>query len=134
MKLAYLQSTKTLEQRVFFKYPAPELNLKPNEYLELLRQLYGLSDAGDFWNQSLHRHLVKELKFNPNTTELSLRFSFHNESLVEIFGSCIDELLQAGTEQGGFGQIQCRRNPLIWKRNKSAEVRLFYLSVCRKKL
>lgn len=45
---AYLQSTNPLPRDVFIKYAPPELELEPNRCLQLLRQLYGLSDAGDY--------------------------------------------------------------------------------------
>ena len=50
VKLAYLQSSEPLARRVFVSNPALEFELHPDECLELLRPLYGLSDAGDLWN------------------------------------------------------------------------------------
>ena len=68
VKLAYLQSSEPLTRRVFISNPAPEFELHPDECFELLRPLYGLSDAGDLWHQTLNTHLVNELKLTPTTS------------------------------------------------------------------
>ena len=96
VKLAYLQSTKPIERRVFVKNPAPEFELEPSECFELLRPLYGLYDAGDLWHESLNLHLTQELKFQPTKIDPSLYFSFRNNKLVEIHGSYVDDLLRTG--------------------------------------
>ena len=47
VKLGYLQSSEPVARRFFVNNPAPEFELHPVECSELLRPLYGLSDAGD---------------------------------------------------------------------------------------
>ena len=98
VKLAYLQSTEPLTRRVFIKNPAPEFELRPEECFELLRPLYGLSDAGDLWHKTLHRHLVDELGLVPSKADPSLYFAFTDGTLSGINGSYVDDLLRAGTE------------------------------------
>ena len=51
VNLAYLQSSKPLERRVFIHNPAHEFEFDPKECFELLRYFYGLYDAGDLWHE-----------------------------------------------------------------------------------
>jgi len=99
IKLAYLQSTEPLIRRVFIKNPAPQFELDPSECFELLKPLYGLSDAGDLWHMSLHKHLTNDLHLVPTKTDQSLYFSFRRGELIGINGSYVDDLLRAGTEE-----------------------------------
>ena len=99
VKLAYLQSTKPLERRVFIKNPAPEFEIHPSECFELLRPLYGLCDAGDLWHQSLNQHLTEELHLQPTKADPSLYFSFRGNKLVGINGSYVDDLLRSGDSE-----------------------------------
>ena len=97
VKLAYLQSSEPLTRRVFISNPAPEFELHPNECFELLRPLYGLSDAGDLWHQTLNAHLVNELQFTPTKADPSLYLAHDNDTLIGLNGSYVDDLLRAGT-------------------------------------
>ena len=99
VKLAYLQSTEPLMRRVFIKNPAPEFELQPDKCFELLRPLYGLSDADDLWHRTLHRHLVEELELVSSKADPSLYFSFTAGELSGINGYYVDDLLRAGTPE-----------------------------------
>ena len=99
VKLAYLQSSKPLERRVFIHNPAHEFELDPKECFELLRPLYGLCDAGDLWHESLNRHLREDLNLQPTKADPSLYFSFRDDKLVGIHGSYVDDLLRSGDSE-----------------------------------
>ena len=73
--------------------------MEPHECFELLRPLYGLRDAADFWHLTLHKQLVSELCFEPTQADRSLHFSFRRGGLLGINGSYVDGLLRAGTPQ-----------------------------------
>ena len=62
VKLTYLQSSKSLERRVFIHNPAPEFELDPHECFELLKPLYGLCDSGDLWHETLQKHLLDDME------------------------------------------------------------------------
>ena len=61
IKLAYVQSTEPMTRRVFIRNPASKFGLAPDECFELLRPLYGISDAVNLWHRTMHKHLVDEL-------------------------------------------------------------------------
>ena len=61
VNLAYLQWFKPLKLKVYVKSPAPELEVEPRERFELLKPLYGLSDAGDHCHRVLAAHLKDDL-------------------------------------------------------------------------
>lgn len=81
VKIAYLQSSKPLERRVFIKNPVTEFELELNQYFELLRPLYGLCEADDLWHQTLHEYLTSELQLSQTKTDPSLYFHFLDAEL-----------------------------------------------------
>ena len=97
VKFAYLQSSEPLLRRIFIRNTAPEFELEPHECFELLRLLYRLSDAGDLWHLTLHKHLIKDLGLVPTKADPSLHLSFRQGALTGINGSYVDDLLRAGT-------------------------------------
>ena len=99
VKLAYLQSSKSLERRVFIHNPAPEFELDPHECFELLKPLYGLCDSGDLWHETLQKHLLDDLAMEPTKSDPSISFSFSNNCLSGINTSYVDDLLRAGTKE-----------------------------------
>ena len=82
--------------RVFIKHPALEFELEPHECFELLRPLYGLSDAGDLWHKTLHSHLVDDLHLTSAKTAPSLYFARANGKIIGLSGSYVDDLIRTG--------------------------------------
>ena len=97
VKLAYLQSSEPLTRRVFISNPAPEFKLRPDEWFELLRPLYGLSDPGDPWHQTLNSHLIHKLKLKPTKADPSFYLAHDHNKLIGLNGYYVDDLLCAGT-------------------------------------
>jgi Reverse transcriptase (RNA-dependent DNA polymerase) len=95
---AYLQSAGTLAREVFIEKPAIELELSPNQALQLLRPLYGLADSGDFWYRELVQH-HRDMDMQTLTTDNSTWMKFTENVLEGISGVYIDDVVQAGTAE-----------------------------------
>jgi hypothetical protein len=64
--------------------------------LKLLRPLYGLADAEDYWNATINRHMRDDLGMNPTAGDISL-FTMHVDSeLCGIAGTYVDDSLLSG--------------------------------------
>jgi Reverse transcriptase (RNA-dependent DNA polymerase) len=94
---AYLQSAENLLRDVYLKPPAV-LNLSSDTMLKLLRPLYGLCDAGDYWARTILDHLTKDVTLVQTVGDSGLFFQNMNRKLVALTASFIDDLLMAGTE------------------------------------
>ena len=97
VKLAYVQSTEPLTRQVFIRNPAAQFGLAADECLELLRPLYGLSDAGDLWHRTMHNHLVDELGHLPTKIDMSIYISIRHGELDGISEVYVDDIRRAGT-------------------------------------
>ena len=106
VNLGYLQCSEPLERRVLVKNPTPKFEPKPWEYLELLKPLYGLGKAGDFWHKSFTEHLKKELHIMPSKSVPSLYSSFRRGDLMRMNGVHVDNFLR--TENSNF-KDNCKR-------------------------
>ena len=58
-RLVYSRSDKLVHHEETNYEPAPELQIPPDEYLELLRPINGLDNSGYKWHEILDNHLNK---------------------------------------------------------------------------
>lgn len=73
VNLAYIQGAKRVLRKVYVK-GKPEFQLVPDQLLETLTPLYGLSDSVDYWHTTFLRHLKKDLEMCSTACDLSLFF------------------------------------------------------------
>lgn len=83
-----------LERRVFTTKLSLEFELEPSECFEQLRPLYGLCDACQLWNESLHQHFSGDQRMVSTKTDPSLFFSFRDNKLSGAHGSNVNDLLR----------------------------------------
>lgn len=96
VKQAYLQSASKLQRSVFIK---PNIiDLQPNELLQVIKPLYGLTESGDYWAETNSKFHIHNLLMEHSTGDFSLFFRTIMDKLVSISGSYVDDILQAGTE------------------------------------
>ena len=88
---AYLQSASQLQRDIFIK---PDwLELGPNEFLQLLLPLYGLSESGDYWYETLTRYTVDECRFQQSSVDLAMFFRRIGKKLMAMSGHYVDDVL-----------------------------------------
>ena len=76
---------------------ADELELSNKECLLLLLPIFGLSDAGDHWDETLKGHLKDDPGMISTKTDPSLYFNFNKEGdLIAINVAYINDMLREG--------------------------------------
>ena len=94
---AYLQSSEKRMRKVYLK-PPKELNLSSDELLELIKPLYGLPDAGDYWDRTMADHLRKDLNMVPTYHDIALHFLHGEKELQGLVGVYVDDSLICGNK------------------------------------
>lgn len=94
---AYLQSTEQFVRHVYLK-PNASVRMPAGTVLKLLKPLYGLTDAGDHWYHSLHKHLQHDLGMQKVISDGSLFTKHVRGKLIGPKGTYVDDLLGAGTD------------------------------------
>lgn len=77
---ASLQSAAALHQNIFIKPDVIELN--PEELLQLTKPIYGLTESGDYWDETLLKQQIEDLGMNATTGDHSLFFTRLSNRLV----------------------------------------------------
>jgi hypothetical protein len=95
---AFVQSSGTLLRDVYIE-PPKEFQLHPGLLLKLLKPLYGLSDAGDYWSRTMKHHYKTDLKMTPTTGDESFFFQRHGTDLSGLAVTYVDDSLRSGTPQ-----------------------------------
>ena len=99
---AYTQSDKALMRQVFVRPKKKDLALfemSSDELLEILRPLYGIPDASDYWDATMVSHMLDELGLTRARIDLSLFYQRKNETLVGLSGTCVDDSIHAGKDE-----------------------------------
>lgn len=93
---AFIQSIN-ITRAVYLK-PPPEFGLHDDEVLMLVKPLYGLADAGDYWYVTLRSFIKEELGI-PNT-DGNVSLYFHpSEGLCDgMMVTYVDDLCAAGND------------------------------------
>ena len=89
----YAQSQSPLLRKVFTR--PNELDLAPDELVQIVRPCYGLSDAGDYWSETLRNHLRDNLRFQHTACDLSLWIRHVSDRLVAMSATYVDDVLLA---------------------------------------
>lgn len=79
--------------------PLQEFHLAPKELLKLIKPLYGLTDAGDYWHSTFSWHLQRYLNMEPTTGDLMLSSRDIRGRLSGLVGSYFDDTSRAGDEE-----------------------------------
>jgi len=70
---AFLQSESEMTRDVYLR-PPKEFNLPNDKLLHLLKSLYGITDAIDYWGTTLDKHVINDLHMTRSTADRVLYF------------------------------------------------------------
>jgi hypothetical protein len=103
------------------------LQLYQNELVQFIKPFYGISDAWDYWAETLVRHHPRELRMSQATADFSLFFKSVAGELISLSGIHVDDLLQAGTP--AFRQDTLTRTGASFDVKSPAEIPLTYTGI-----
>lgn len=97
---AYLQSQDRFTRQLYLR-PRPQdrhlFDLAEDEILRIELPLYGVCDAGDYWNATLTAYIEKDLKMAPLTSDPALYYKRGPDGkLSGLLGAYVDDCLMAG--------------------------------------
>lgn len=99
MSQAYLQSKCELSRHIYIQ-PKPQglqlFDLKPDELLELVKPLYGICEAGDYWGITMEEQLVNDLNMKPTPGDPALYVKVKGGKVIGITGSYLCNSLNGG--------------------------------------
>lgn len=96
---AYLQSDEELGREVYLRPRKHDLSffgISEGQVLRLVRALYGITDAGDYWNSTMDNHIKTDLGMNPLETDPSLYIPEGKGDISGLLGAYIDDCLLGG--------------------------------------
>lgn len=97
---AYLQSGEKFSRQLYLR-PRPSdmhlFDLEPDELLRIELPLYGVCDAGDYWDATFRAHIDEDLKMTPLTSDPALFFKRGDKGqLSGILGAYVDDCCMGG--------------------------------------
>ena len=81
---------------IFTNEPVSEFELSPDQFLQLLKPLYGLCESRDLWFRTLDVRHMKDLSMRPLRSDPSLYAGMVNNSLEGLSGTYSEDMLRAG--------------------------------------
>lgn len=94
MSQAYFQGAEQI-LRKFYIAGKSEFELEDDELLEIMRPIYGLADAGDYWHATFHRHLKEDLGMTTTASDMLLHFKRIQNTLWGMISTHVDDTLSA---------------------------------------
>lgn len=108
VRQAYLQSKKPLTREIFIKKLLPEFELNKGLAVQLLMPLYGLSESGDHWFETLDDHHCRELGMCTLRSDPAMYVKMKDNQLIGLSGTYVDDILRVGSEE--FRMIASKTN------------------------
>jgi hypothetical protein len=68
----YIHAASNLKRDLFIR--PDELVLAQDEFLKVVKILYGLNDSGEYWAETLGQHHIRALRMSQATADSSLFF------------------------------------------------------------
>ena len=102
---AYIQATANNMRSIFCEGPV-ELELSADEVLQIMRPLYGMTDSGDLWCDTMRHHHITDLNMTPLASDNAI-YHLIGKTLKGLSATYVDDIEGAGTVS--FRRSQRRR-------------------------
>ena len=96
VKQSYIQSAALLQRKIFIR--PREIELHPNELVQVLLPLYGLTESGEYWYETYSHSHKFDLRMQQATGDFALFFRRCMNRLVALSGTYVDDTLMAATK------------------------------------
>lgn len=123
---AFVKSAGELSREIYIKKfnDVRELNLRPDQAVKSLRQLYGLCDSGDHWDRDFDSFHKKILGLTPSPVDASLYDLVKDCTLQGLTARYVDDTISTGnakfddfsTQTSDFYDAKPRRTSLTSSR------------------
>lgn len=77
-------------------HPPKVLGLPSTEMIRLIKPLYGIADAGDYWLTKLRDHLTTNLSMDQSFPDPALFLKKTDGNLIGLTGTYVDDTLHTG--------------------------------------
>ena len=94
-KQSYTQSKSALLRKIYIR--PKEMQLTQQELVQVLLPIYGLTESGEYWSETLNTHLQQHCQFQQTTTDMSLWFKTLGPKLIAMAAAYVDDVLLAAT-------------------------------------
>eukprot|EP00170_Pyropia_yezoensis_P001479 contig_6504_g1483 len=98
---SYLQSMEKMTRDVYLQPRAEDreyFGIGEDEVLQLVRPLYGICDAGDYWAATFTAHVEDDLGMAPTTGDPALYVRDGTDSVDGLLGNYVDDSILGGNE------------------------------------
>lgn len=102
VRQAYLRNEHELTRDIYLLPKAHDRSffaLGDNEILKLKTPIYGVPDAGDYWNVTLHDHLRKDLKSVLLVGDSALYLKPNDEDVDGLMAIYVDDKAMVGNDE-----------------------------------
>lgn len=111
VRQAYLQAAVPLVRDIYRKNPAAEFELSSEQFLQLLKPLYGQCESEDIWHDTFNRHHREDLGMVPFKFDPALYHFMCNRILRGLSAGYVDDLIRAGDKQ--FRELSRKTNKIF---------------------
>lgn len=94
-----LQSELQLVSDLNLKSTTAELDIRPDQFMQLLRPINDLCESRDIWYHTLARHHADELPMKHLNSDPALHYLMKHDSLCRLSGTYVDVLLRDGNDE-----------------------------------
>lgn len=98
---SYLQSMENMTRDVYLQPRAADreyFGIGEDEVLQLVRPLYGICDAGDYWAATFTAHVENDLGMAPTTGDPALYVRDGADGVEGLLGTYVDDSILGGNE------------------------------------